>query len=150
MADSIYLHQSLSLSPFPQSMTSFSSHSLLTYPSSSLSFQRQCCEVHSDQWIVPSMTRNCDRYTKLVNKLHRETHSSLTLQQVTKIRHIPRTTVRCIQHAVSGHQHRAKPLESAGVSVMYTVHEAAYNIVVNGHNICNICKQRIPDCPICR
>jgi len=38
MSDSIYLYQSVSLSPSSQSVLSSSSHSLLTFPTSSLPF----------------------------------------------------------------------------------------------------------------
>ena len=54
---------------------------------------------------------------------------------------ISRTTAGCIQHAVSVHQCTKKPVESAAVSVTYAVHEVAYHIVLNGYNICNICKE---------
>jgi dolichyl-phosphate-mannose--protein O-mannosyl transferase len=66
-------------------VTSSSSHSLLTYPSSSLPFQRQTCEACNDQWIVLRVMKNCDRYTKPVNKLCCETHISLMLQHKMKI-----------------------------------------------------------------
>jgi len=47
MSDSVYLYQSVSLSPFSQSVPSSSSHSLLTFPSTSLPFRNVSSSVLS-------------------------------------------------------------------------------------------------------
>jgi len=47
MSDSIYFYQSVSLSPFSQSVPSSSSHSLLTFPSTSLPFRNMSSSVLS-------------------------------------------------------------------------------------------------------
>ena len=141
MADSISLHQSVSLSPSPWSVTSSSSHSLLTYPSSSLPFQRRRCEVCSDQWIVLRVTKNCDKYTNPINKLCWEMHGSFNVTAGNENTDISWTTVGCIRHAVSVHQHTASFLSQLECPLCTQYMRPPITLYVNGYNICSICKQ---------
>jgi hypothetical protein len=59
MSLSIYLHQSLSLSPPSESVPSSSSHSFLTFPSSLLPFHN-----------IPSTVSSTSGYTALLKTLH--------------------------------------------------------------------------------